>query len=229
MSPADSSSHLIFLFDPFFRVGLDLVGIRGAPRDHFAGIPPHEPHPFAFSAMVTVLAIDGATCWARHGVRDRMRETSEAPTAGVEAKMNTPMRPNRTTRPNRQSSYAVNAAELYTPSVVGEDSLCLDDPKVDADMSQEEGAKPGAQSEAPTAESSVRNVRGGRLSLLQHTLDVELEARLDAMKADKKHKEIEHNQRMECMREEHEIKISTLKEQRKNCNIQHKIKFRILK
>ncbi|KAH7934684.1 hypothetical protein HPB51_028950 [Rhipicephalus microplus] len=128
-----------------------------------------------------------------------------------------------------QSSYAVNAAELYTPSVVGEDSLCLDDPKVDADMSQEEGAKPGAQSEAPTAESSVRNVRGGRLSLLQHTLDVELEARLDAMKADKKHKEIEHNQRMECMREEHEIKISTLKEQRKNCNIQHKIKFRILK
>ncbi|XP_075727055.1 uncharacterized protein LOC142768794 [Rhipicephalus microplus] len=103
----------------------------------------------------------------------------------------------------------------HTPSVVGEDSLCLDDPKVDADMSQEEGTKPGAQSEAPTAGSSVRNVRGGRLSLLQHTLDVELEAHLDAIKADKKHKEIEHNQRMECMREEHEIKISTLKEQRK--------------
>lgn len=34
---------------------------------------------------------------------------------------------------------------------------------------------------------------------------------------------------MQCMREEHEIKISTLKEQRKNCNIQHKIKLRILK
>lgn len=67
----------------------------------------------------------------------------------------------------------------HTPSVVGEDSLCLDDPKVDADMSQEEAAQPGAQSEAPTAGSSVRNVRGGRLSLLQHTLDVELEARLD--------------------------------------------------
>ncbi|KAL3215114.1 hypothetical protein MRX96_034237 [Rhipicephalus microplus] len=99
----------------------------------------------------------------------------------------------------------------HTPSVVGEDSLCLDDPKVDADMSQEEGAKPGAQSEAPTARSSVRNVRGGRLSLLQHTLDVEIEARLDAIKADKKHKENEHNQRMECMTEEHEIKISTLK------------------
>ncbi|KAH7964384.1 hypothetical protein HPB51_027379 [Rhipicephalus microplus] len=117
----------------------------------------------------------------------------------------------------------------HTPSVVGEDSLCLDDPKVDADMSQEEAAQPGAQSEAPTAGSSVRNVRGGRLSLLQHTLDVELEARLDAIKADKKHKQIEHNQRMECMREEHEIKISALKEQKKNCNIQHKIKLRILK
>ncbi|KAL1484420.1 hypothetical protein MTO96_011293 [Rhipicephalus appendiculatus] len=73
-----------------------------------------------------------------------------------------------------------------TPSVVGEDRLCLDDPEVDADMSQEEAAEPGAQSQAATAGSSVWNVHGGRLSLMQHTLYVELEARLGAIKADKK-------------------------------------------
>ncbi|KAL3222137.1 hypothetical protein MRX96_050076 [Rhipicephalus microplus] len=107
-----------------------------------------------------------------------------------------PIRDDLTTDRTEELSQTDRAAmqsmlqSSHTPSVVGEDSLCLDDPKVDADMSQEEAAKPGAQSEAPTAGSSVRNVRGGRLSLLQHTLDVELKARLDAIKADKNIKKL---------------------------------------